>query len=405
MYEQTAKRRGPAQIVAVVLTVFTLFTVGCLGGELVEGVDANEVVVIQFPRGGMSVNTEPGWTGQWFGKVSRYQKRGKIDFQPPTADGGADGRLPIAFNDNGRAVIKGSMQYEMPLNEQQILLIHQSYRDQASLESGLIKPPISSSIFLTGQLMSSYESYKEKRSLLVEYVEDQTMNGKYRTVTLEREVDEEYLSDKGELVTRKKKMPDVQVVTNNGQRQRTEQGQLARFGIKVFGFAIDDIVYDPQVTAQINEQQKITMAVQTSMANARKAQQDAVTARATAEANVATARAQEEVGKTQAIVQAEKGREVARLKAEEAAHYKTEVLLRADADAEYKRRIMNADGALQQKLDAYKYGIDRLANALATGKQPLVPGVVIGGNGAATPNGLEQLMQLLVVEKIKLTPQ
>src|SRR5688572_26965792 len=177
------------RIGAAVGAVFSLLTVGCLGGELVEGVDANEIVVIQFPRGGMSVSTSPGWTGQWLGKVSRYQKRGKIDFQQ--VEGGADGRLPIAFNDNGRAVLKGSIQYEMPLVEDKILAIHQAYRDQAALVEGLIKPPISSSIFLTGTLMNSYESYREKRSMLVQYVEDQAQNGKYRTITVEREVEEE----------------------------------------------------------------------------------------------------------------------------------------------------------------------------------------------------------------------
>lgn len=391
-------RSNGLKLVGAVLALTTLFTIGCLGGSLVEGVDANEIVVIQFPRGGMSVSTTPGWTGQWFGKVSRYQKRGKIDFQQ--AEGGADGRLPIAFNDNGRALLKGSMQYELPLDEQRILAIHQAYRDQTALVEGLIKPPISSSIFLTGTLMNSYESYKEKRSMLVQYVEDQAQNGKYRTVTTEREVDEETIDSNGQPVMRKKRIPEVQIVQNNGQPVRNEEGQLARFGIKVFGFAVDDITYDAQVTGQINEQQRITMAVQTSIANKLKALQDAITAKAQGEANVATARAEQEIDKTKAIVQGEKARDLAALKAQEAEAYKKEILLRADADAEYKRRIMSADGALQQRIDAYKYAVDKISHAIAEGKQPLVPGVVIGAQNGQTPNGLEQLMQFLVLEKM-----
>ena len=62
---------------------------------------------------------------------------------------------------------------------------------------------------------------------------------------------------------------------------RAETGQLARFGVRAFNFAIESIDYDATVTDRIKQQQGITMAVQTSIANAKKAIQDAVTAAGT----------------------------------------------------------------------------------------------------------------------------
>ena len=83
------------------------------------------------------------------------------------------------------------------------------------------------------------------------------------------------------------------------------------------------------------------------------------------------AKYEKEVDKERAVVDAQREKEVAviaaaklvevasqsRLEAEQkklaAAEYKQEQTLRGEGDAAYKRLVMKADGALQQKLDAY----------------------------------------------------
>lgn len=146
-----------------------------------------------------------------------------------------------------------------------------------------------------------------------------------------------------------------------------------------------------------------------SVAQALQAVQAAVTAEATGRANVATARANEEIDKTKAVVQGEKMRDVANLKSQEAAFYKTEQILRADADSEYKRRIMQADNALTQRLEAYKYGVDKISAAIA--KQPMVPQIVIGGGSSGSQtSALDAIMGLVLAGQAKavgldLTPK
>lgn len=389
-------------IVTVAGTVLALLAVALLGGRLVESVDANEIVLIQSVGGTLSWHTTPGIVWQGLGKVTRYSKRGIIRFQPASEDGAMDGRLPLVFNDGGKGVVRGSINYELPLNQKQLNELHSFYPDQESLEQGLVRPALNKSVYLTGTLMTSYESYKEKRSMLIQYVEDQTQNGVYRTRTMTREVDEETIGADGLPRTTKKPVTAVEIETGrDGQPVRNESGQLARFGVKAFNFAIEELDYDRQVQDQLKTQQALAQAVQTSIAKAKQAAQDAVTAEAEGRKNVAQARAEQEITKTQAVVQAEKERDVAKLAAERASYYKQEQILKADADSEYRRRIMQADNALDRRLAAYEKVNQMWATAFQNFQGQLVPSVSMGGGGANGLGGVQAYMDLLAVKAAK----
>ena len=129
-----------ARIVAVAGGVFALMILFVLGGKIVENVDASEIVLIQSLGGSLNWHTQPGWIWQGFGKVTRYQKRGLIRFQPPARESASDERLPIVFNDAGKGVVKGSINYELPTNAKQLTEMHSFYPDPESLEAGLVRP-------------------------------------------------------------------------------------------------------------------------------------------------------------------------------------------------------------------------------------------------------------------------
>jgi hypothetical protein len=412
-YEDSTSGAGKLirRVLSVAGGLFALVVLLVLGGKIVENVDASEIVLIQSLGGSLNWHTQPGWIWQGFGKVTRYQKRGLIRFQPSSQDGTPDERLPMVFNDAGKGVVKGSINYELPTNPKQLTEMHSFYPDPESLEAGLVEPALNKSVYLTGTMMTSYESYKEKRSMLIQLVEDQTQNGVYRTRTVEREVEEETLGPDGQPAKTKKRVTEVEIERKDGQPVRAETGQLARFGVRAFNFAIESIDYDATVTDQIKQQQGITMAVQTSIANAKKAIQDAVTAEAQGRANVAATRAAAEIEKTKAVVAAEQARDVAALRALEAEAYKRERILRADADAEYRRRIMSADNALEQRLEAYKYGVDRIATAIAQHQGAWVPSVMVGGQSGSGGqfSAVQSLIDMALVNQarqlgLELTP-
>ena len=72
----------------------------------------------------------------------------------------------------------------------------------------------------------------------------------------------------------------------------------------------------------------------------------------------------------------------------------TKIKTIADANAYKKRKVMLADGALAQKLEAYKYGVDRIADALKG--QKLVPDTYIAGGASkgGVPTGADVLTLL-----------
>ncbi len=106
------------------------------------------------------------------------------------------------------------------------------------------------------------------------------------------------------------------------------------------------------------------------------------------------ARAEQEAVKAVAVTQAERDRDVAKLKQEAAGYTKQEQILLGEGEAERKRLVMNADGALAQKLDAYVKINQMYAQAIGEHQGSWVPSVVMGGNGTNASAGAQQLMEM-----------
>ena len=156
------------------------------------------------------------------------------------------------------------------------------------------------------------------------------------------------------------------------------------------------------IEKQIAEQQNAIMRVQTSIAEAREAEQQAIKAEAEGKAKAATARAEMEVEKVRAVTEAEKKRDVSKLAMESAEYYKKEQMLIGEGDASRKRLAAQANGSLEQKLEAYMEVQKYWANAFANSKQAFVPSVVMGGSHAAGNNSSAQnWMQMMMMKTAK----
>src|SRR5260370_7802401 len=133
-------------------------------------------------------------------------------------------------------------------------------------------------------MMSSKESYADRRSDLLHYIEDQAESGVYQTRRQEVEVPDP--------LDEKKTRPLIVVEVardQNGAILRQESGVLARYGIKTGNFTFT-ITYDPKVEAQIQDQQKLAQHINTSITEAKKAQQRPITVAANGEADTAPAK-------------------------------------------------------------------------------------------------------------------
>jgi hypothetical protein len=356
----------------VLIAIFNLYEVN----------GANTIMVVQSPvKGTFHWYTDAGVKWQGFGKVTKYPKREIYEF-----------KTQVRFNDGGHGTMNGSVSYELPMDDKNLSNIHMKFGSIKALEAQLISTIVNKAIYMTGPLMSSKESYAEKRNYLIQYVEDQIQNGVYKTISKE-------IKTTDPMTGSEKNITVVEICNKNGVPDRQEAAAMNEFAIKTFNFAINSLPYDDAVENQIKDQQKLAMDVQTSIASAKKAEQDAITVAKRGEADAAKAKWDQEVIKAKEVTLAQQKLEVAKLDAQAAEQTKRKEILLGEGESERKKLVMSANGALDTKLDAYVKTQEIWAKAFADNKVALVPTTVMGGSGAdGGNNALTQFMNMITAK-------
>jgi regulator of protease activity HflC (stomatin/prohibitin superfamily) len=381
--------RDPKQILGIVIGAILLLTMAFVMPKLWEDVDAGEVVIIQDPfDGDLHVYTEPGWQWQGMGRATHYRKSNQFWFSAPKSEDDMDQSIPVKWNDGGHAAISGSVRYDLPMEKTSLVKLHSIFGSQDAIEAQLIKTNIEKAIYMTGPLMTSKESYAEKRNDLIFYIEDQASRGVYKTKQTEvKELDP--LTNEEKLVTK------VEIVEKNpGQPVRQEESPIKSYGVRLYNISINGISYDKTVEKQIQTQQQAIMNVQTAIANAKKAQQEAITVEEQGKADAARAKWEQEVIKAKMVTEAEAKRRVAEEDVKTAELNKRRDILEGEGIAAKKRLVMQADGALEQKLRTYESTQKMWSEAFAKFQGSIVPQIVTG-NGAGAGNGATQFMDMM----------
>jgi hypothetical protein len=345
-----------------------------------ENLNVHQIMVIQAPFSGkLSWYTSAGMKWQGFGKVTKYDKRSMYKFE-----------IPVRFMDGGHATMHGSVQFEMPLDKEHLTDIQNKFGSEEAVRTSIIQTVVNKSVYMTGPMMSSKESYAEKRNYLISYVEDQIQNGVFKTLSRDTVIKDNFSNAE-------KTITVVEIVRDkNLVPMRQEESALTRFGIKAFNFAIESMPYDQTVEAQIQQQQKITMDIQTSIADAKKAEQNVITVEANGKASAAKAKWEQEVIKAQQVTEAQQKLDVATLAAKAAEQTKREQILLGEGEAERKKLVMAANGALEPKLDAYVKIHQAWAEAFSKFGGSVVPQFQMGaGAGGATGNAATEFMSLM----------
>lgn len=374
--------------------------------------NAGHRTVVQYPWGTLYVKFTPGIYPQWFGTAEVYNDVITFDYDKSEAevDSSIDQvGISVRYQDGGTGTVYGKARFTLPNDEETMLHLHKAFRSNRGVSQKLIKSVTEEGMNLTAGLMSSEEAYAEKRSIFTQWSSQQISKGKFQT-KLERinTVDE----STGKTVT--KNIPVISFGENGLPIHLFSD--LSDYGIDVNGFQITDWDFEPKTLQQIATKREATMAIITAKANAERAKQDAITSEEQGKANVMTARYEKEVVKEQAIVDAQREKEVAvisaqksvevarqhKLEAEQkklaAAEYKQEQILRGEGDGAYKRIVMEADGALAQKLATYERVMGRFASAIE--KQKWVPEVQMGSSSSGGDNAMT-LIEMMGIKAAK----
>ena len=399
---KVSTRQVTGVVLAIVLGVMVI--VGLL--KSFEDIGPNDILVVQSPwEGKLTWHVTPGVKWQGLGSVEIYKKRAMYTFDAPMEEEivlkGLEGKpdvkvkrktcsdgIAVQFNEGGHGKMCGSIQFEMPLDVTNLNKIHTKFGSQAAVQRNIVETMMGKAVYLSGPLMSSRESYAEKRNDLIFHVEDQVQNGVYKTSQKE-------VRTKDQISQQEKSVTIVEIVKGkDGKAERQEESVLNDFGIKAFAFAINKLPYDAAVEQQIVQQQQIAMDVQTSVADARKAEQRTLTVTEQGKANAAMAKWEQEKINFKEIAEAEKNKQVATLNALTAEQYKKQQILQGEGDAAKKRLVMEADGGLELKARTIVEVAKVQAEMLRGTK--FVPDIVFGG-GNSNVNAATNLTEFMSV--------
>lgn len=375
-------------LLALVLFIFS--------GKMVENVDNSEIVIIQSAfTGKVSIYTTPGPVLQSFGIATHYKKSNQFWFSKKRDETkGEDQSIKIRFNDGGHGTISGSVRWYMPSDEKAILKLHTDFGSHDAVEQQLIRQVVTKAVYMTGPLMSSKESSAEKRNDLLSFIEDQSINGVYRTKQEDVKVHDDLMNvDKTATV--------VKIVTDEKNMPlRQEVSSVKVYGISLQGLALNAIDYDAEVENQIKVQQQAYMQVQTAIANSKKAEQDAITTELQGKAAAAKAKWEQEVIKAQAITQAQQQKEVAALEAQTALLEAQKIKTDADAKSYANSRLVSAGLTPQERAQFEKDTKIGVAEALS---KINLPNTYIQGNqgGNKEASLLESILGVKLLEEKK----
>lgn len=370
------------------IIVFLIF----LTEQMFVSLDSGQLMVIQYPNGTLFIATEPGIYPKYFGTDTKYLRREQFSFSKKADQGSAlDESMQITFNDGGKASLSGVVSWEMPLIHEKILKIHKEFRNQKGIDQQLIRPTIDSAIFSTGPLMSSTESAGERRTELLEYINDQAQNGIYKKNRAEKTVVDP-------ITGLEKKVIGNDILVKDGIIQRTALSSFVDLGIRLLPLSLNGIEYERKVQDQINKRQEQITEVQTAIAQAKKSEQQAITAIKQGEAAAAEAKWKQEVLKATAVTLAQQEKEVAELSIKTAEAKKRTLELEGEGEAAKRQAIMKADGGLDKKLDAAIKINLAYADAIKGYQGNWVPTTIMGSASNGNYNGAQTMIDLLTAK-------
>jgi regulator of protease activity HflC (stomatin/prohibitin superfamily) len=365
------------QIAGIFMGLIVIILVASLG-KLIELVNTDKTVVCQHLNGELSYWTDPGPHMQWWGDVVSYDKTSQLWFSDTDGEGGegdVDLGIPIIFNDAGNGKINGSLRVVLPVGDDKLYKIRTSFPSMKSLMYDLVRPAVVKVVYASGTLMSSFESYAEKKTDLIFYINDQLENGVYKTRIVE-------VVTTDELDQSKTKTIRVASLINNptapGGYERQEKSPLTEYGITADNLSISSITYEEKILNQIADQQKARMNLLTAQAQAAEAKQQAIRAEEQGKANAMTAKWEQEKVKAVEVTKAEQQFQVAQFEAKRAKEEVAEKVIqegRAEAEAN-KAKV--AAGLTPQERAEWEYKT-KVGVAEALSKLQL-PTVIMGGS-------------------------
>ncbi|CAN5220555.1 SPFH domain-containing protein [soil metagenome] len=370
--------------------------------------DAGNRTVVERTNGQQIVQFAPGiFYAGFFAKEKEWPNQISVTYQAELPqldleDNGIEvGQIMIRFSDATTANVKGITQFILPADEKEMILIHNTHRTPTSLVVKRLAPYTKECLQSSAQLMSSEKHYGGGRAQMAQDFLDQLKEGVFLLVT-----EENLIYDSLEKEKKRVYQTSIQYDKKSSLPKR-KLSSIKEYGITVADAAITDVDYEDKVDQKLV---KIIDAVTKSSISKQElmtAQQQTLTAKAKGEQALVEIEYQQKQEQTKQVVEAETKVKVAEQdKLQQKIAYEGAILEAkkikemADAQAYARSRIMQADGALEMKLNAQVEVQKAWADAFSKYTGAIVPQFQTGG-GPTTGNGALTFMDIITAKTAK----
>ncbi|MEM9917506.1 MAG: SPFH domain-containing protein [Bacteroidota bacterium] len=323
-------------------------------------------------------------------KVTTYPNVLTISHRGESTGATIEGNLIlIRFNDATEAHAQTVVRFRMPATEDAMLNLHSEYINKEYLALKGLQPYTIECLKNSAQLMDSEQHYSGGRAQLSQYFQDQLAHGLFILDTKENFY-------KDTITGETKRIYEAQIRINADGEKVRKHSDLEKFGISIASATIENVDYEQQVDEKLKKKIEASTREAVSKQNLVTAQQEAMTAEAEGRKRLVEIEYQEKQKQTQQMVQAEtqvrlaekdKTKQAIALQAARLEAQKIKAL--SDAEAYAKQRIMQADGALEKKLAAYKDVQQMWSTAFANYQGDLVPKFQTGATNGKGNAGLD----------------
>lgn len=408
-------------ILVIAVAVIILFA---LVFKLIGYKQSTELLIKQSPFGTLSCVDGQGLYFKGFASIYKYDLAKSFYFNSSTEKVNGEGwegneddedDISVTLSRNANAEISGYLLYELPTDCNKLIELHKNQRSDKGVKHNLVRNAVLSAVRKTAPLFTAEEAKVTKIAEFRRLAEDQLVEGEYLTTieVLKEKAGEDELDSAGNVV-KKAEVQEYRVtklkLDANGHRIITKKSPITQYGIVVKQLDIQNVKLDSKAQQQLDIVKEREMQRVANATAAETAKQKALTAKAEGDARIAQAKADQEVQKITevtmaekekavAVLQAQKEKEVAALEAQKAQEVAKKIKAEGEAEAAANRAKVAAGLTPQERAEwEYKTKVG-VAEALAKSEHPIVPTIMMGGDGKSGSNpmdavGLKYMMDI-----------
>ena len=368
--------------------------------------EAGYSYLVQYPNGKQIAELRPGYHLKWWGEVVPWKKVVTVKFvsqeekkQDNQSYSGNRTTIPVRFNDAVKAELALSARFRLPEDTDNFLKMALEFRNQDNLVNGSLIPSCMEIAKNSARLISAQEYIAGRGGELESAVLDQLEKGMYILEAEELKVQD---TDSIAVLQSSRTIENRTLVRYEVSKRRNKDGTLMRkkhpiaeYGIVVSQATVEDVNPEQRFKEMLGKQRDAAAQASIEKERAKQAEYEKQRIIAEGEASKASIKVNMEKEQITALItmETEKKREQVnvqkrKLELESARLKAQEVKVLADAEAYKKKKVMEADGALEMKLQTFERVHAAYATAIA-GTQ-LVPTTYIGGSDQkGTPSSMD----------------